>query len=500
MTLATFNLDGIPDVVRPAVAPGRYADDQLAAIHDVLVERLESWLTDAVTLLLRRDALLAVADYFAASLEPLQTTFLAGAFDDYANLGPALTPSVTGARYLMEMVIAYANGATPVSSERLAELNAAASALVVLSNLKTWRLTGAQRLSLIVDDNKRMEIIAEAATFDLQAYGIATNHYNLSVSLRPEQEALFRWLGHEGDLIHNHPWSVADAAMVNEYGCSLRTFMRTMAALATHPLPARRRIAVVKEVDLAAEVMQAFPVPDITEVHRSIAVLTADQSDIGKDLRAWQQRERSARLVTTPLFRATFSDELVIVPAFVLLATNVHVEYLCAGAWPGPEGARKNMTPFRQALKIIESQFNLEFERDVADQFERLGFIVRTTVKKIPGIAIVGDIDVLAVHHERREIWVVEVKDPITPHSPMQFASQARNFKEWSSKHLARVEVLSSPAGKAAVGGIFQVIDIQAFAIRSIIVTRNPSSTSFRTDMPERVIWLSALPSALDDE
>lgn len=497
--MATFILDGIPHAVRSAIAPGRYANDQSAPIHDALLEGLEGWLESALTSLHRRNALIAVADYVASCLAPLQRSFFAGAFADFANLRPVLTTSVTGARYLLEEVIAYADGKFPVSSKKLAELHAAASSLVLLSNLKTWQMTGAQRLSLTVEDDRRITMVSEAAAFDLEAYELADRRHAFTVSLLPDHKTLFRWLGDNGESVSDHLWGAADAAMRNEYGCSLRTFMRTMSALATHPLPAHKRIVVAKETNLADEVMKAFPVPDITEVRRAIAVLTADRNDIRENLRAWQQREREARLVTTPLFDPERPGRLVIVPALVLLALKVHIEYLLAGTWPRPEGSREYMTPFRQAIKDIESHFNLGFEREVAARFDRLGFTTRTQVKALPGVAIKGDIDVLAVNPQRSQVWIVEVKDPITPNSPGQFSSQARNFKEWSLKHLARVAAIDSAAGKVAVAQLFQLPNAEALIVRSIIVTRNPSPISFRTDMPERVIWLKALPSALDE-
>lgn len=496
VNVATFPLNGIPPAVSSGIAPGHYVDDQLVPVYDALLEGLEDWLNRTVTSLHRRDAVLAAADHVAACLAPLQQAYTADA-TEFANLGPVLTTPISGARFLLEEIIAYADGGFPVSRKKLTELHAAASDLVVLSNCKTSRITGAQRLSLTVDGDRRITMTSEAAAFDLQAYERA---YSRKGSTRREPKTLSRWLRDDGESVGDHPWRAADAAMRNEYGCSLRTFMRTMVALVKYSLPARKQLAVVKEASLADEIVGDFRISDVTEVHQAILALTADRDGIRKNLRAWQQREREARLTTTPLFDPARSGRLVIVPALVFFALKVHMDYLLAGTWPGPEGERRYMTPFRQALKEVESHLNLAFEREVAARFEHFGFTTQTQVKALPGVALKGDIDVLAVHAQRRQIWIVEVKDPITPNSPAQFASQVRNFKEWSSKHLARVAAIDSSAGKVATRQLFRLPDVEAFVVRSIIVTRNPSPVSFWTGMPERIIWLKALPSVLNEQ
>jgi hypothetical protein len=494
--MATFNLNGIPNVIWSSIAPGRYSGDETAPVYDLLIERLEDWLRNNLAILRRQDALLSTADNLAACLAPLQGSFSAGSFTEFANTGRTLTAPIAGARYLTEVAIAYADGGFPVSPKKLADLSIAATSIVLLSNLKSWRITGAQHVSLNVDRDKRITITTETAAFDLQAYEIAERQHASAIILNPDQELFFRWLGSGGESVA-HLWAAADTAMMNEYGCSLRTFLRTMATFATHRVPQHRRISVATEEELASEVMEAFPVPDKAEVYQAIAALTTDRSDIRENLMAWQQRERGARLVTTPLLGAARPGTVIIVPALVLLAWQVHIQYLLVGRWPHPEGSREYMTPFRRSLKDIESHFNLQFEQEVAARFEQLGFAAITQIKHLRGIEIRGEIDVLAVSAKRGEIWIVEAKDPITPHSPMQFDSQVRNFKEWSLKHLARVNLIDSTAGRAAVSQRFRISDAEAFNVRSIIVTRNPSPASFSTDMPERVVWLNALPSAL---
>lgn len=495
--MVTLSLEGIPNVVRSAIPPGRYTDDQMEPIHDALIEGLEVWLRNNLARLHRQDALLATAGNLAACLAPLQGSFLNGAFADFANMSPILTTPVAATRYLTEGAIAYADGKFPISSKKLADLSAAASSLILLSNLKSWRITGAQSVALSVDDDSDVKVTVEAAAFDLRAYEIASRQHSSTVLLNSDQKLFFRWLNDGGESVDDHLWAAADAAMRNEYGCSLRTFLRTMFTFASHQLPQHRRISVVREKELESEVMEAFPVPDTGEVHQAIAALTANRDDIRENLSTWQQRERGARLVTTPLFDAARPGRVVIIPALVLLALQVHIQYLLVGTWPRPEGSREDMTQFRQAIKDIESHFNLRFEYEVSAMFEQLGFTALTQIKRLPGLAITGDIDVLAINEQRGEIWVVEAKDPITPYSPRQFSSQALNFKEWSRKHLARVNLIDSTAGKAAVAQCFRINDTKELTVRSIIVTRNPSPVSFRTDMPERVTWLKALPSVL---
>src|SRR5690606_16488200 len=87
-------------------------------------------------------------------------------------------------------------------------------------------------------------------------------------------------------------------------------------------------------------------------------------------------------------------------------------------------------------------------------------------------------------------IVVIEAKDPISVNSPGQIASQIANFRSWRSKHQARVETASPPAGVAAVNKLFSLPAAAEHRVLSRIVTRSPAIASYSVELQGDVDYL----------
>lgn len=278
-------------------------------------------------------------------------------------------------------------------------------------------------------------------------------------------------------------WEAIDAAYLRDNGHSLRDMMSGLLTISRLRTPPQN-----SSIAALAEGLRAFAG---ISAYRAASTIEALQFDGSRaEIEPFKQRERASRLMLRPLLRNGPASVWVL-PQLATNALLVIGGYFDRSLTPWPEP--QHIVPEADKLiKDAEAERNLAFEGVVCDALAAIGFIARRNVRALPGIRVIGDIDVLAARHTRDggEIVVVEAKDPIQVYSPSQVVGQLGNFKEWIRKHDRRVQALSTPAGRRAVENRFGV-SLPSPTVLGRVVTRMPAVASFHPSTSAQVSGLN---------
>lgn len=312
---------------------------------------------------------------------------------------------------------------------------------------------------------------------------------------RPNDKPLFDWLTGQCPDPPDR-WAEIDEAFRQEKGFGLRA---TLAILTT--------AAGMKQLDGAiprTAVVRAIARKggfEEREVERSVAYLTFGRAPNTPDPEPWKQREREQRIARAPFLELP-NNHLWVDYRILIPSLQVYISYFSDLLTPWPERSGKHHQ-VDMLIKNLAGERNTRFEHDVAGGLRELGYQVREGVKsRALGIDFSGDIDVLAAKNLDgiNTIVVIEAKDPISVNSPGQIASQIANFRGWRSKHRARVEAVSTPAGVAAVSKLFSLGAATKHRVFSRIVTRSPAIAGYSVEFHGDVDYLPDFYKELRDQ
>lgn len=379
--------------------------------------------------------------------------------------------------HLLEVVAAYASppgvGLPPPQAGMLAQLLAVARLQFITSNLLAYARVGVGRIA-IESTNASTGVRVELLDFSIDTASWVTDrtsHLDRNGDATKASPDLL-WLTRQRSTAPS-PWGAIDVAFRHENGFGVRELIDILVLLAK----IRTDLTPISIERLVEHLMSESGI-DQSGAISALQYLTF-MPDPAR-IEPFKQRERMGRLPLQPLIQFGTAD-LWIPEGLPDMALSVYVKAFHDLVTPWPEPAPALRTPVDDLLKAAEAQRNFAFEEDVAARLRDLGFAAERGVKSLPGVAIPGDIDVLAGIHLGDDflLVVVEAKDPIETTSPGQIGSQVSNADEWLRKHQQRVNVLREPSAARAAAKRLGVPERGNVLMVDRVVTRTPSICAY---------------------
>lgn len=394
-----------------------------------------------------------------------------------------------GAMHLLDIAAAAGSGTERrgLTEALMAQIVRTASVGWLVANIAVYAKAGLGTLRA-----RRTQVgweLTASLSIDTPGYIAAIGAFFEQDRTADEPSAALRWLH---GITHDDPanWTHIDAAYLAENGHSLRDYVAALRMLAAKPSqPGKAGKPRSVSVPSMASQLEAYLG---TGSERAYSVLRRLRFDADRDqVEPFKQRERVSRLTLQPLL-PDGPNALWVLPQLATNATFIVGSYLDRSLtpWPEPQG---QVPESDKLIKRNETERNTEFERMVASRLRELGFAAHHNVKKLEGVQIAGDVDVLAARYTPAggEIIIVEAKDPIQAYSPSQVLSQLTNFTAWMAKHDRRVLAIDSPAGVAAVQARLGV-PLAGPKVIDRVVTRMPAVAHFHPKTRRRVTGLEA--------
>lgn len=284
-----------------------------------------------------------------------------------------------------------------------------------------------------------------------------------------------------------------DEALSATWGASGSDVLITLFGLATWPLTDRDDdvVKVAREA-LANYVLEATILGDDVDardrVNAAVQLLTSTSTDLAaSDWKPWHARSRKKRILIQPL--AQLSDgELLLAPHLCLASLSAYRGYMEQGQlpWSQPESPRR----VEAALEKIRADRNRELEQTVANTLRAAGWTVIENIKPSdPGRLNVPvlqtEIDVVAGRPGTRDIWLLEVKDPVDVFVIPDIRRALDRFfvdtnkPSYATQLQRKYEDLRPYARHVAAALNLPTDPEMTYIIRPIFVTRAPAPAAF---------------------
>jgi hypothetical protein len=352
-------------------------------------------------------------------------------------------------RFLVE--IAYARspqGEQRVNKERLDRLRALAEFIVQFAAMSDAAYGGLLEHSIVVPPNGPLMMIAAG-----EAMGAREAQWRLIADAAPESapERYPHWWAREDpipEIALDQPvdlgeaWGEASSAMRPVLGFSLDEFIRVMQAVAAHAVDGRDPVRVEID-DLIRKVAGTTNVE--AEVCKAAIDFMASRPDTRYDplqhpFKPWKSG-RDAGYLRRPL--------LILDSSVLFSHRHVHTSLRLMVRRLQSNRIQFEDRNMRAAASKLRNTIGAQWEDKLYRLVESLEMTVRGRLKIIGGRRVrgeqgddLGDVDLLALDHDKRLVWALDAKSIASDVTPLSMRSEARQLQEEIPKHQRRVEWL----------------------------------------------------------
>jgi hypothetical protein len=226
-----------------------------------------------------------------------------------------------------------------------------------------------------------------------------------------------------------------DDQLIEHCGFSLDSIRAVLATVSSWEVPAEPNPPVVQVTRTAlvddVTAWSGLPRNQIDAAVRA-CTLTAQQLR-DEDLRYWQLRERSARLALRPLIeppQPAEEGELWLLPRCAHRTQYLLLTYLNDQQIPWPDASLPQ--PVREVVKAWHKLGEDHLETELATAASAAGLAFQANLKENKasraGLALHGEIDLIAADPARRRIWVIEAKHLRQAFSPLETGARIADF------------------------------------------------------------------------
>jgi hypothetical protein len=226
-----------------------------------------------------------------------------------------------------------------------------------------------------------------------------------------------------------------DDQLIEHCGFGLDSVRAVLATVTSWEVPAEPHPPI-------AQVSRAAFVDDVTtwsglpreQIDAAVAACTLTGERIRQEgLRYWQLKERSARLALRPLIEppdTSSRGELWLLPRCAHRTQNLLMTYLNDQQLPWPDSDLPK--PVRRAVKAWHKLAEDHLESELAAAARSAGLACRHNLTQqkaaLEGLALHGEIDLIAADRLRRRIWVMEAKHLRRAFSPLEIGFRVADF------------------------------------------------------------------------
>jgi len=247
-------------------------------------------------------------------------------------------------------------------------------------------------------------------------------------------------------------------------------------------------LALTSPKDLIASAHSWSRVP-IIELDAAFEMLVVDPERLQSvPFQFWEQERRRYRLATKPLVRLG-NGQILIIPRMIQHTQAIFAAYLLDGRLPW--SATEVPAPVRDAYVRYRQTMNRQLQREAVSIVRNLGLRYKERVEPSDvlslGLALPGEVDLLAADIERRKLWVCEVKDQSPGSSPSTIAIRLEKYlgpQGYIDRLLSKRDVITSSLRPSLIFlGVESDFDAP-WRVLALMITRRLEPAAFAHGKP----------------
>jgi hypothetical protein len=288
-------------------------------------------------------------------------------------------------------------------------------------------------------------------------------------------------------------WSRVDVEMARASGFSLGETLRVLRVLSNYAEGMTDKVAV-EEVDSVTGLLHEethIPIPQVDLLLKSLTLTRcANYSPLARELKLWKaNRERS--YLRKPV--VDLADGRLAWGALHTLHAARYVIHLIATGRLSCGGA------LHRAVSDMSQTLDSDFEKEVGDACERLGWETRRNLRRLGGQRLerrrgedLGDLDVLALDRASGRLWLLDAKRISPSTVPIDMRREARSLQGYVDKHLERLRwVIGHP--KQLLAEIGPPSNGGSWTVQAALVSELPLAGAHLGSLELPVWWLTGL-------